>query len=79
MANHWGLGSMHRCLGTVEGCSDSCLAEDPVGFMLKASHTILVRDWEKLTPLQQSLPAWQAAPDAVRSILTKSLKSLPYA
>lgn len=42
MASRWGLGSMLRCLGTAEGCSDSRLAEDPVGLMLKASHTSLV-------------------------------------
>ena len=79
MAVRWGLGSMLHCLDTAEGCSDSRLAEEPVGLMLKANQTNLVGGWEKLTPLQQLLPAWQAAPDAARSILTKSLKSFLYA
>ena len=32
---------------------------------------------ERLTPLQQELPAEHAAPDAARSILMNSLKSFP--
>lgn len=79
MASRWGLGSMPHCLGTAERCSDSRSAEDPVRFTLEAGHIRMVDGWEKLTPLQQSLPAWQAAPDALRSILMNSLKSLPYA
>ena len=44
--------------------------------MLKKHHEICVTV-EKLTPLQQDLPALQAAPDAARSMLINILKDFP--
>ena len=65
---------MLRCLATARSGVRSHSAEAP-----SASDSRNVVSLKRLTPLQQSLPALQAPPDAARSILMNILKGLPYA